>query len=89
MLQSMGLESDPTVGGLGFIDTYGTSFGRDIEPTVEGGSKMYQLMTSCLRVFRSGAGECRETSELCCQGDFESNPVAFSLLQGNVSGRVE
>lgn len=65
----MGLESDPTAGGLGFVDIYGTAFGRDVEPTVEGGSKMYQLLTSCLRVFRSGAGTCTDTTELCCQGE--------------------
>ncbi len=38
-----GLETDGTIGNLGFVDTYGTAFGRDMEPTVESGDYLYQV----------------------------------------------
>lgn len=32
------------------MDTYGAHVSRDIEPSVEGGSVMYDIMSSCMRV---------------------------------------
>lgn len=67
-LRSMGLETDPSVGNLGFVDTYGAAFGRDIEPTLQYGDFLYSMMTSCLKVFRSGSTNCSNPGEPCCQG---------------------
>lgn len=47
-------ERDPEGRNL-FVDTFGAEFGRDIEPTVEYGSEVYDLMTSCARVFHRNA----------------------------------
>ena len=67
--KSMGLERDPEGRNL-FVDTFGAEFGRDIEPTVEYGSEVYDLMTSCARVFHrnaaTGARGCNDVAETCC-----------------------
>lgn len=63
--RSMGLEEDPDGSRL-FVDTYGAEFGRDLEPTVDRGDADYQLLSSCVRVFRSGAIRCDDASEACC-----------------------
>lgn len=39
---------------------------KDIEPSVEYGSYIYELMASCIRVYRSGAQSCNDTKEECC-----------------------
>ncbi len=45
------------------------AFGRDIEPTLEDGSLLYDITTSCLRVYRSKTPSCdAHTKELCCNG---------------------
>ena len=62
---SMGLEQDPDGRRL-FVDTFGAELSRDIEPTEESGSLYYDLTTSCVRVFRSGATSCSAASEPCC-----------------------
>ena len=50
-----------------WVDLYGAEFSRDIEPTEEYGSQAYELMQSCLRVYR--AGSCFSAAqEACCQG---------------------
>jgi hypothetical protein len=50
-----------------WVDMYGVEFDRDIEPTVEAGDGAYQLMASCLRVWRTGATSCDDAGEACCQ----------------------
>jgi hypothetical protein len=66
---SMGLEDDPSGRAL-FVDTYGAELGRDIEPTVEYGTREYDLTKSCVRVFRknakTGATTCDDPAEACC-----------------------
>ncbi len=54
---SMGLEQSAGHGNSSsknlpslFVDTFGTSIGRDIEATVQKGDQLYQIMASCLRV---------------------------------------
>lgn len=60
-----------------FIDTYAMDYARDIEPTVEGGSKAFQLFSSCLRVYRKGSNACLDAAEACCTGSLDEryNPV--------------
>lgn len=75
---SMGLETDPSATDRAFVDTYGVEFSRDIEPTEEYGSAVYDLTRSCLRVYRSGATACDQPGEPCCQGgDFSATWAAF------------
>jgi hypothetical protein len=45
---SMGLDWDPAKRDL-WVDTYGCGISRDIEPTVECGAEVYDMMGSCLR----------------------------------------
>ena len=59
-------DSDPSADWL-WVDMYGQEFNRDFEPTVEGGTAGYDLLSSCLRVYRSGATGCDDSSEACCQ----------------------
>lgn len=66
--RSVGLEEDPTGSRL-FVDTFGAEFGRDIEPTEEYGSTQYDLVRSCIRVFRSGKKTCSDPGETCCAAD--------------------
>ena len=80
--QSMGLEDDPTASGLAFVDMHASAFSRDIEPTEEYGTLLYDLLTSCLRVFRSGTPACSDATEACCQGGAFSDNFAYYMPQG-------
>lgn len=50
-----------------WVDMYGVEFDRDLEPSVEGGDAGLQLLTSCLRVYRSGTTGCADSAEACCR----------------------
>lgn len=65
MVHSMGLGADPDGGSL-WVDMFGQGIARDLEPTEETGSAAWDLLLSCLRVFRSGASSCNNVSEVCC-----------------------
>lgn len=74
---SMGLEWDPARFDL-WVDTFGAEFSRDIEPSVELGDYYYQLMSSCLRVYKtSSSATCDQPNEECCK-------LASSQLYTNV-----
>jgi hypothetical protein len=64
----MGLETDPQRSSL-WVDMYGL-ITRDLEPSKEGGDKLWKVFQSCMRVFRSGAATCTATAsaaaESCC-----------------------
>ena len=80
---SMGLETDPTGNNVAFVDNYGIEFSRDIEPSAELGSFVYDLVSSCLRVYRSGRTTCDDANEACCQGgNFSDNFARFDGPQG-------
>ena len=67
--RSMGVgnvDGDPLADSL-WVDMYGVEFNRDIEPSVQGGDAAYLLLTSCLRVYRSGTPTCADRAEPCCQ----------------------
>ena len=75
---SMGLESDPTATNRAFVDTYGVEFSRDIEPSKEYGTMIYDLVKSCIHVYRLGSGSCDQPSEPCCQGgNFSDRYASF------------
>jgi hypothetical protein len=51
-----------------WVDAYGAEYVRDVEPTVEYGSQYYDLMASCVRVYRLGGCTApAAASEGCCQ----------------------
>lgn len=50
-----------------WVDMYGAELNRDFEPTVEDGGAGYALLQSCLRVYRTGATQCTDSTEACCQ----------------------
>eukprot|EP01116_Phalansterium_solitarium_P024335 TRINITY_DN8897_c0_g1_i1.p1 TRINITY_DN8897_c0_g1~~TRINITY_DN8897_c0_g1_i1.p1 ORF type:complete len:585 (+),score=186.92 TRINITY_DN8897_c0_g1_i1:185-1939(+) len=82
---SMGLEWDSYRENL-WVDTFGAEFSRDIEPTVEYGDYYYELMASCLRVYKSGTGpDCNQPSEECCNitsSDIYTNVWSLALKSG-------
>jgi len=49
--QSMGLPADPARSAL-YVDTYGGALSRDLEPSAQDGSALFDLLTSCLRVVK-------------------------------------
>lgn len=67
--RSMGVTDAPDADGSAdwlWVDMYGAEYDRDFEPTVEDGGAGYELLKSCLRVWRSGATACDDASEACC-----------------------
>jgi len=52
-----------------WADTYGSEFSRDMEPSVEGGDKVWRTATSCVQMYKAGRS-CSDpeaaTTELCC-----------------------
>ena len=67
-------EGAHTAGKLGFVDTYGAAFGRDLEPTTENGDYLYQLATACIKLYRTGARSCTDSGNICCQGGGPLSP---------------
>jgi len=63
----MGLPTDSLSASSLFVDAYGWEFSRDIEPSARYGSYIYNLMSSCVQIFKSGATTCNNPSALCCQ----------------------
>jgi len=50
----MGLESDSTASSTGFVDTYGSAFGRDVEPTqARTINKTSPPFSSCMHLLHS------------------------------------
>lgn len=51
-------------------DVYGAAFGRDLEPSREAGSVAYNIMASCIKMFRAGATSCTPaySQQACCAG---------------------
>lgn len=54
-----------------WVDTYGVEFSRDIEPTVEGGNRVWEVAASCVRMYKAHQ-TCEDDSnrasanEPCC-----------------------
>jgi len=53
-----------------WVDMYGSDLSRDMEPTLQDGGAAYDLMQSCLRVYRAsgtqGCDHADATGEACC-----------------------
>eukprot|EP00912_Choanoflagellata_sp_UC4_P000340 UC4_evm3s209 len=65
MAINMGLPNDPQKDEV-WVDTYASEFSRDIEPTVEGGSRVYEVASSCVALYKSGATCENFETEACC-----------------------
>jgi hypothetical protein len=61
---NMGLPKDPQRKNV-WVDTYGCEFSRDIEPTVEGGSRIWEVASSCVGMYKRGL-TCTSTSDAPC-----------------------
>ena len=90
----VGMETDTQLGLVGtdnvWVDIYGDSYTRDIEPTKQDGGELWDLFRSCMRVFKTGAESCTSWSEhqkeACCQYPPERRWVnVWSLKSGNGS----
>ena len=50
----MGLPYDPQSRTAVFVDTYAAEFGRDMEPSVEAGDRIWRVATSCVQMYKAG-----------------------------------
>jgi hypothetical protein len=41
-----------------WVDTYGSEFSRDLEPSEEGGSRVWEVAQSCIALYRQGISSC-------------------------------
>ncbi len=82
---AMGLDYEPPgdpLYGKQWVDAYGVEFSRAMEPTKEEGDGIYQLLRSCLRVYRTGATSCTDPAEPCCSTAETYNDI-YSLEESN------
>ena len=51
-----------------WVDTYASEFSRDMEPTVEGGDRLWRVVSSCVKMYKAGkaCGDVGTAAELCC-----------------------
>ena len=76
---NMGLPNDPQK-RIVWVDTYGAEFSRDIEPTIEGGSRVWEVTVECIRMYKNGLTCGDEPESSCCTtGDKLVWHNAFSL----------
>ena len=68
---NMGLPNDDQKDNV-WVDTYGCEFSRDIEPTVEGGSQVWNVAASCVGMYKRGL-TCEAMPDApCCALDDKS-----------------
>ena len=84
--RSMGMAPGDASSQWLWVDTYGGEFSRDIEPTREYGDTTYQLLRSCLRVYRAG-GCGAAPGEACCDYTPE-HTLIFSARQPDPGHRM-
>ena len=64
---NMGLPNDAQNRTV-WVDSYALEFSRDMEPTVEGGDRVWRVATSCVNMYKAGR-KCTDAdaaAELCC-----------------------
>ena len=79
---NMGLPGDPQRGDV-WVDSYAAEFTRNLEPTVEGGGRVWEVLVACVRLYRAGA-TCASAgvapSDACCsRADKEVFASVWSL----------
>ncbi len=89
--RDVGLERDPEGQKL-FVDTFGAEYGRDIEPTAEYGTAYYDLLRSCVRVYRKNAAGgvtgCKDAAESCCDASGSAAFVGVYALHNDAVNDV-
>ena len=65
---NMGLPNDPQRNNV-WVDTYAAEFSRDIEPTIEGGSKVWDVTVSCIQLYKQSSTCKDHPSSMCCTTD--------------------
>jgi hypothetical protein len=71
-----------------WVDGYGAEFSRDLEPTVEYGTAYYDLLVSCLSVYRTGGCVGPNSSAPCCQSP-EVYRMVYSLRQNDADASMD
>lgn len=62
---NMGLPNDPQRLSV-WVDSYGSEFSRDIEPNVEAGSRIWDVTSSCVQLYKAGKTCADAPSSDCC-----------------------
>lgn len=61
-----------------WVDTYGSEFSRDIEPTVEGGDLVFNITASCIALYKANVTcDTAPAGTLCC--DFNESRVFSNI----------
>ena len=79
---NMGLPHDSQRSSV-WVDTYGVEFSRDIEPTVEGGSRVWEVASSCVQLYKARltcASAAAVASPCCTTEDKQVYANAWSLV---------
>ena len=85
-LPAMGLEHEPANDPLyarQWVDVFGEEYARATEPSVENGGAIYDLMKSCLRVYRTTKTVCDDPNEACCSAKEPYRNVYSFVFGGN------
>ena len=78
---NQGLPGDPQRNAV-WVDTYAAEFSRDIEPSVEGGGRVYATAASCIALYQRNATCAEQPLEACCtRSDKEVFANAWSLAR--------
>jgi len=62
---NMGLPNDSQRMSV-WVDSYASEFSRDVEPTFEGGSRVWEVTASCVRMYKEGRRCEQSPDEACC-----------------------
>lgn len=65
---NMGLPKDSQRKSV-WVDSYAAEFSRDIEPTVEGGSMVWNVAASCVQMYKAGQTCADAPTAPCCTTD--------------------
>lgn len=86
---NMGLPADPQR-DLVWVDAYAADFNRNLEPTVEGGGRVWEVLTACLALYRANRTcEGAANDDTCCtRADKEVFAAVWSLALGPDADRL-
>ena len=86
---NMGLPGDPQR-DLVWVDAYAAEFNRNLEPTVEGGGRVWEVLTACVALYRAGrtcAGAAADDA-CCTRADKEVFASVWALRLGADADRL-
>eukprot|EP00051_Salpingoeca_urceolata_P028747 m.487986 g.487986 ORF g.487986 m.487986 type:complete len:593 (+) comp25457_c0_seq1:54-1832(+) len=95
---NQGLPNDPQRHGV-WVDTYASEFSRDIEPTVEAGSVVWEVARACVQLYKQGATCATHPTSPCCTTvdkevfanvwSFVHDPTGRHYLTANATERAQ